>query len=996
MHRFKIVALLAVATVVFTVAGGGAASASHGTSVVDPGAFLTGPNSGEPREIGLRYLVEHAEEDLGLVAEDLDGLAVTDTYRDAHNGVTHVYVAQRYKGIPVFNGVASVNVAKDGSVINVGNRLVPNLAASIATDTPVRTAAQAVLDAALHLGLGLTVAPPVLEAKGGPTQETVFDGGTLSLQPIPVKLVFQPVGDAVRLAWNVEIYERSTQHWWSANVDAVTGDLLLKDDLVDDASYNVFASPKDSPSDGPRTIEVDPHDTLASPHGWHDTNNVPGADSTLTQGNNARAYTDTNADNVADPGSLPDGGAALVFDFPLDLTQQPSEYRPAAVVNLYYWNNVIHDVSYRYGFTEAAGNFQVNNYGRGGAGNDRVNAEAQDGSGLNNANFATPADGSSPRMQMFEWTSPAQVTVHGPAAVVGDYEAGSAAFGQTLTESGVRGEIEVAHDNVGNSTDGCEPIVGFTRGRIALVDRGTCTFVSKAKNAQEAGAIALVIANNIDGPPPGMSGADPTVTIPTVSVTNVAGARFKEHQPVDATLKAVSDLRRDSDFDNGVIAHEYGHGISNRLTGGPSNVFCLNTTVDAEQMGEGWSDWIALVLTAKAGETATQPRGIGTYVSFQPGNGPGIRPTPYTTDMKVNPSTYDTIKQPTITAPHGVGYVWATMLWEVYWNLVAKHGFNPDVGGAWTTGGNNLAFQLVMDGMKLQPCLPGFVDGRNAILQADRALTDGANQCLIWKGFAKRGLGYSASQGLFTLRDDPLQREAFDLPAECAANLEVTPTSVSSSVSHGAKDTKTLTLRNTGAAGSLPVEWTVYEARASCSTPGDLAWAAVTPGSGSTDGGASSTVSVQLDSTAVSPGQHRGLLCVKSDDPDTPLVAVPLAFDVAYVFTGFFGSVQNAPTLNAVKAGSGVNVIFSLAGNWGLNVFASGHPQSQQIDCASKAPQGTAVSTSPRRTLTYDATTDRYKYAWETSAAWDGTCRQFLLKLNDGTPARVAYFSFTK
>ena len=72
---------------------------------------------------------------------------------------------------------------------------------------------------------------------------------------------------------------------------------------------------------------------------------------------------------------------------------------------------------------------------------------------------------------------------------------------------------------------------------------------------------------------------------------------------------------RDSDLDNGVIAHEYGHGISNRLTGGPANVTCLQ---NAEQMGEGWSDWFALVLTPEAGDTATTPRGVGNYVSFQP------------------------------------------------------------------------------------------------------------------------------------------------------------------------------------------------------------------------------------------------------------------------------------------------------------------------------------------------------------------------------------------
>jgi uncharacterized repeat protein (TIGR01451 family) len=105
------------------------------------------------------------------------------------------------------------------------------------------------------------------------------------------------------------------------------------------------------------------------------------------------------------------------------------------------------------------------------------------------------------------------------------------------------------------------------------------------------------------------------------------------------------------------------------------------------------------------------------------------------------------------------------MVWEVYWNLVDVHGFNQNIYDDWTTGGNNLTFQLVMDGMKLQPCSPGMVDGRDAILAADLALTGGENRCEIWEGFAKRGLGYSADQGSPFSRTDGT--EAFDMPGFC-------------------------------------------------------------------------------------------------------------------------------------------------------------------------------------------------------------------------------------
>ncbi|MCP4246242.1 MAG: hypothetical protein GY778_04260, partial [bacterium] len=118
-----------------------------------------------------------------------------------------------------------------------------------------------------------------------------------------------------------------------------------------------------------------------------------------------------------------------------------------------------------------------------------------------------------------------------------------------------------------------------------------------------------------------------------------------------------------------------------------------------------------------------------------------------------------------------VGFVWATMLWDMTWKLIDEYGFNADIYGHWTTGGNNLALQLVMDGMKFQPCNPGFVDARDAILAADDALTGtggfftGVNQCTIWNSFAVRGLGFGADQGDVDRIDDGTQ--AFDLPPAC-------------------------------------------------------------------------------------------------------------------------------------------------------------------------------------------------------------------------------------
>ena len=100
------------------------------------------------------------------------------------------------------------------------------------------------------------------------------------------------------------------------------------------------------------------------------------------------------------------------------------------------------------------------------------------------------------------------------------------------------------------------------------------------------------------------------------------------------------------------------------------------------------------------------------------------------------------------------------MLWEMTWDLIAQYGFDPDFYNG--TGGNNIAMQLVMDGLKLQPCSPGFVTGRDAILMADQLSNGGANQCLIWDAFARRGLGLSATQGSPGNVNDGV--EAFDVP----------------------------------------------------------------------------------------------------------------------------------------------------------------------------------------------------------------------------------------
>jgi cysteine-rich repeat protein len=335
-----------------------------------------------------------------------------------------------------------------------------------------------------------------------------------------------------------------------------------------------------------------------------------------------------------------------------------------------------------------------------------------------------------------------------------------AGFGDSLVTTGpIEGRLVVVDDGVAPLGDGCQAFT-LEAGDIPLMDRGACNFTVKVKNAQNAGALGAVIANNVAGGLVTMSGVDASIVIPAIFITQATGDLIKGQLGVGVTATLVSVADRDASFDDLVIAHEYGHGVSNRLTGGPSNVNCLDLAQPAG-MGEGWSDFLGLLFTASSGDQGEEPRAVGNYLIGAPPSGPGIRNFPYSTDLGVSPLTYSYLA--VLNQPHGVGEVWAAALWEIYWSLVDVYGFDPDLIAG--TGGNTIALELVLDGMKLQPCEPTFLDARDAILAADDTANEGVHECLLWAGFAKRGIGLSATEG--SGPNDVFVSEAFDYPSQC-------------------------------------------------------------------------------------------------------------------------------------------------------------------------------------------------------------------------------------
>ncbi len=765
-------------------------------------------------DIALRY-VEQNFSRWNLDKTDVADLAVNNQYDTKHNGATHIYFLQRFQGIPVHNGVMGVHVAK-GKVIFATSRFIPNLVTKVNTTEPGISPEAAIFRAAAQLELPGKAAPVFRQKteKG----EWVFEDSGISRSPIKVKLMYQRLDDeTVRLAWDLAIQQLNTSDYWSVRIDALDGKLLSKHNwtvycnlpqhhlhrhdeaclekndfntnvfkpvrealttlnLLDNAQYNVFPIPLENPVQGERQVLQNPADPTASPYGWHDTNGISGSEYTITRGNNAHAFSDVEATNSS-KNDEPNGGAPLIFDFPFDPNGEPDFNKNAATTQLFYMNNVVHDFAYHYGFDEPAGNFQQNNYGKGADGNDYVLAQSQDGAGLNNANFSTPPDGANGAMQMFLWSRPidANFFVNAPAAIAREYEIGNASFGLRFSETPISGQVVQALDNSTNPKLACNAIVNTNEvaGKIAMIDRGECFFKRKVWNAQQAGAIGVIICN-YDDVVIGMGDVQevPNPSIPSVSLKSSDCILLRQNLDKGVTVtfqlpQSTGPSQLDGSFDNGIIAHEYGHGISNRLTGGPALADCL---FNSEQMGEGWSDFFAYVMTIKAGDDGATPRGIGNYVTRTPSTDKSFRNYPYSTDMSINPLTYDGII--TTNVPHGLGEVWAVTLWDLYWKFVEIYGWDPDL--YFGTGGNNMVIRLVMDGMKLQACQPGFLDGRDAILAADALNYDGVHECLIWEVFARRGLGWQADQGSSFSREDGFQD--FSLLPECTKELKITKT----------------------------------------------------------------------------------------------------------------------------------------------------------------------------------------------------------------------------
>ncbi len=594
-------------------------------------AYLSPPAPGATPEMVLRAFLEANGRVFTLHADDILAPEKAIKTRDvttSRNGMRSLTWRQQHADLEIYGAHLALNLTHDGRIVNIQSRAL-HLDTMRFHDTVNLTAEQALEVARQELsdakkddspGAGAHYAPPELA--------------------FPVKPLWYPLDmlSAV-LAWDVRL-ERSGRGPPLARrmiVRADTGEIVEDLDMVwslEPVSFHVFTDDSPSPStpgpDHPTNgvpVEVDrewvvlPQATLstnASPQGW-----IPAGANTLL-GNNAQVYADWDDNDAPDAPAIT-GTAYRVFDYPLSFTSGTrADYVEAAQVQAFYVINLFHDRLWNLGFDEAAGNFQSDNFGRGGLQGDPLRVEVQN-----------------------------------------DY---------TARLNGLYG-ISAWYSGWGD------------------------------------GSIGRISINTSTTPP-----------------------------------------RKDGVFDAQVLIHEAAHGVSSRLIG---NGFGLGTT-QSRGIAEGWSDFFALALLAQAGDPPDGTYPFASYVAERFMQTQhlyfGIRRFPYSTDTNKAPQTLADIDPNQIEFPpdvpmdayyasanadqiHNIGEVWGLMLWECRANLIARHGFET---------GNELIMQLVVDGMKLAPENPNFAEARDAILQADLINHGGANQADLWRGFAKRGLGYGA------------------------------------------------------------------------------------------------------------------------------------------------------------------------------------------------------------------------------------------------------------
>ncbi|MEP6903106.1 MAG: M36 family metallopeptidase, partial [Actinomycetota bacterium] len=398
--------------------------------------FLTGGSTAKHSEI-LRSFVKVNDSLIGVSDAQAANLKVTADYTNPDGNLSYAHLEQFINNIPVFRGEIKAGFTRQGEMIRVINNLAPGLDyESLSSD--FRNPADAVKAAYGFINQDLKGDLAANQAVSTDLK-TVF--GNSDWATVAEKMYFPTEPGVAVPAWRVLIWQPVNAYY--VIVDAGSGTMLWRKNITEDqtqsSTYSVYSNQNAmiNVADNPFPLTPGP----ASPNGQQGAainrtsivrigNEAPYTfnnngwitdGGTKTDGNAVQAGIDRDGVNGVDTnGEATNAGRNFTFSYnpfnpntltgdaplPVPQTYPGSDFQQGTVTQLFYICNWYHDELYRLGFTEAARNFQENNFSRGGVSADRVSSEGQDSSGTNNANFATPADGGRGRMQMYIWTGP--------------------------------------------------------------------------------------------------------------------------------------------------------------------------------------------------------------------------------------------------------------------------------------------------------------------------------------------------------------------------------------------------------------------------------------------------------------------------------------------------------------------------------------------------------------------------------------------------------------
>eukprot|EP01129_Flabellula_baltica_P006396 TRINITY_DN238_c0_g1_i2.p1 TRINITY_DN238_c0_g1~~TRINITY_DN238_c0_g1_i2.p1 ORF type:complete len:1199 (-),score=304.29 TRINITY_DN238_c0_g1_i2:56-3652(-) len=583
--------------------------------------------------------------------------------------VNHYYAVQTLNGLNVVGTESSVHVSRSRQSIVKSNMKMVSEFETVPYQDVDEAMIERILDVvANELGLEIhdleTDLTQVNGLNGMWTGQAALKNNGMPVRNLKgdlKEIYFSGSHGEISHAVQVKIgYDAQIKNLYIFIVDTENMKILSTTNLVKQISYLVLPENAADPY-GPLSatlrspvsqveITVDSVSSVASPAGWVFSNE--------TVGNNVDAFLDLNA-----PEGLTDGTSDRrvpfsedgKFLYSADYNSDPSSWEDAAVVQAFYSLNYIHDIMYHFGFNEIAGNYQLDNFGRGGISGDPVLVHVQLYTDTNNAYMTLETDGTSPQIGMFV------TSIQVPSDIVsadGVSYKGINSDGYGAETFSLEGPVSILP--CGPITDN---ITGIIMTNISCWSGGY--FVSEVELSGGSGVIFCHEGNS--------RYLDPSVISPSIDLSNIsipvvyiqgeACGEIASKMPINVTMELLESQKRvrDTSLSKDILYHEYGHGISGRLIGGPDAV-CVGGT--QETGSEGWSDYFAL---AFLDDGIIERAGIGRW-SF----GQNIRQDDYFMNNGFN---FGEI--PIGSGVHDTGFFWANFLWDMHLMMRDKFGYEP-------------------------------------------------------------------------------------------------------------------------------------------------------------------------------------------------------------------------------------------------------------------------------------------------------------------------------